>query len=298
MNVLPIVFSILMLLAIITYSQLQNFLVRGTIRREYVCYMQNRSRDSLNLLQEELYDKNEVPGESRDNWIKINALSKVNLNVFLQDPTTNEKSALLNAHNGIIRRLIENIYADRPFFQEFEEKRPDAVNELWQAVVRALKRLDEQGKGIGKAKHLANIQLDDPELNLFFAQMLKQIQTPESILYDCESKKVKDVQKKVEYYPNLIDFVGVDGKTEKPYRVWLASKPLLQAIFQDESVVEAIMVERSELHKQLNNVPKDRRDQVRSELNDTFEQQFRNKLPSDMPAGIVTFETSLSRPKK
>lgn len=294
MNVLPIVFSVLMLLAIMTYSQLQTFLIRRSVRQEYVCFVENQSRNHLNALQEHLYESHKTEGKSQKQWERINAVSKINLKSFLSERTNSGSLRYQEAQNGIIRRLIEILYADRPFFQEFEKKRPDIVNELWQDVVRQLRQLDLKGKGIKKEKYLSNIELDNPELNLLLAHMLKRIQTPESISSECGSKKAN----KVTYYPNLIDFLTVEPQEEKPYRLWLLPRPLLLAIYQDEATVDEIIQVRNQFHKELKEASKDQRPDMRKELSQQFEQKFRSRLPSDMPPGMINYEASLSDPKR
>jgi len=294
MNVIPIVFSILMLLAIITYAQLQTFVLRNVSRVEYVCHMANRSRDNINLLQDQLYQDHKVPGEKSENGNRVDAVSQVNLRIFESEPTI-QNQIFYDAHNEIVKRLIDILYANRPFYQDFEEKRPDVVNELWREVRQELQREKNQRQGIKKAKHLANLRLGDPELQEFLANMLKRVQTPESLIYDCQSKGSES--KKAVYYPNLIDYLAVQSSDMKPYRVWLAPRPLLLAIFQDPNVVDAIAVEREQLYGQLKQVPKERRDQVKNEMKFTFQRLFQNKLPSNIPEGIVNFDVSLSRPR-
>jgi len=290
MNVIPIVFSILMLLAIITYAQLQNFVTRNVVRAEYVCYLGNRSRENVNEQQLSLYQWHKVPGPSQGNSGRVDADRLVNLSIFQQEPTE-ENRQFYNAHTEIVKRLIQSIYTDRSFFKEFEEIRPDIVNDLWNEVTRELQRNYNQRQKINKVKHLANLRLSDPTLQNFLAQMLKKVQTPESLAYQCPTD-----QKTPEYYPNLLDYLTVKGGGMKPYRVWLAPKALLQAIFQDEGVVEAILAEREQLYHELDKAGKDQRDQLKKDMKMTLQSQFQNSLPSNMPQGIVNFDVSLTKP--
>jgi len=293
MNVIPIVFSILMLLAIITYAQLQNFVTRSVVRAEYVCYLGNRSRESVNEHQRSLYNSHQVPGNGRKQQSeRTDADSRINLAIFEQEPTA-ENRIYYDAHTDIVKRLIEIIYGDRPFFQEFEETKPDIVNELWSEVTRELQRNHDQRSGIKKAKHLANLRLADPALQNFLAQMLKRVQTPESLTYDCPDGKTSP-----EYYPNLIDYITVKAGGMKPYRVWLAPPALLMAIFQDEAVVQAIVIEREQLYRQLGKESKEDREQLKNEMRMAFQKQFQNSLPSNIPSGIVNFDVSLTKPPK
>ncbi len=299
MNVLPIVFSILMLLAIMTYSQLQTFLFRSQIRKEYTCYLENRSRNSVNSLQENLYDSLNVKGKSNKNPSDhATALSFISIHWFLDEPRSDQHWSYLQANNEIVRRLFDIIYGDRKFYREAEEKRPDIVNEVWQAVIEELKEKKAHNETLGKIQHIANLQLQDPVLAQFWAQLLKYDETPESIEAECGSKEVKDVQKTVSYYPNLLDFLTNKKITSQSYRVWLLKKPLLMAIFQDEGVANDIIRDRRVFYNELDKAEKNHRGERKQDLEIKFENLFKNKIPSDIPQGMVNFQVSLSRPPK
>ena len=295
MNVIPIVFSILMLMAIMTYAQLQNFVMRNVVRAEYVCHIANRSRDNVNTLQQDMYDNNHTPGEKREISKAADAVSKINLRIFETDHSA-ENQIYYEAHNEIAKRLIRILYSDRSFFREMEEKRPGVVDELWREVKRGLQKNKEQGKGIKSAKHLANLQLDDPELEIFLANLLKKVQTPESLSYDCLSKGTKP--KKAVYYPNLIDYLSAQTASMKPYRLWLAKPPLLLAIFQDQNVVEDIILERDRLYKELKAAGEDDRKRMRPDIKLNLEYLFKSRIPSNYPDRIINFEASLTKPKR
>jgi len=295
MNVIPIVFSILMLLAIITYAQLQTFVMRSVVRAEYVCHIANRSRENINRLQKQLYEDHQTPGEKKEQSQKVDATSTINLNIFETEPTNPQSRLFYDAHSEIAKRLVDILYRNRQFFQKFETKRPDAVNELMREIIRELRSQKEQGNPIKKAKHLANLELSDPALQEFLAHMLKEVQTPESLTYECDAKGAK--KKKAVYYPNLLDFLSAKGSKMQPYRLWLVQGPLLLAIFQDQAVVEAILVERERMYQQLKRATKEQRDQTKNELKMSFETLFQKKLPSNIPEGMVNFDVSLTQPR-
>ncbi len=299
MNVLPIVFSILMLLSIMTYSQLQTFLLRSQIRLEYTCYLENRSRNSVNSLQEKLYDSLHVKGKGNENPSEhAAALGSISIHWFLDEPRSDQHWSYLQANREIVRRLFDIIYGDRKFYQEAEEKRPDIVNEVWQAVIEELKEKKARNETPKKIQHIANLSLEDPELAHFWSQILKYDETPESIEAECGSKEAKDVQKTVSYYPNLLDFLTSKKITSQSYRLWLLKKPLLLAIFQDEGVANDIIRERRSLYNELDKAEKNQRGERKQDLEIKFETMFKDKIPPDIPKGMVNFQVSLSYPPK
>ncbi len=297
MNIIPMVFSILMLLAIITYSSLQNFVLREALRAEYVCVVTTRSRDHINELQVSKYSGLQVPGEKEDNEESrgkngpINAVSHIDLSIFEFDPTP-QNEAFQKAHEEVAKRLIELLYSDRNFFQEFEKDHPDAVTELWNEIVGALRRQRQEGKNLGNAKYLANLRLEDPAYQDLLANMLKRTETSESLSLTCRGENNKP-----DYYPNLIDYLSATNSSPKPFRIWLAPPPLLLAIFQDPTVVDRIVDERRALYRQLDSAPKDERASVKNTLTTQFDYEFRRNIPPNMPEALINFEISLSRPK-
>jgi hypothetical protein len=299
MNVLPIVFSILMLLAIMTYGQLQTFLMRSAIRLEYTCYLENRSRNNLNCLQEHLYESNHTEKEKKENHSERSVASRlISIQWFLNEPQNDQDWSILQANNEIIRRLFDNLYSDRQFYREAEERRPDIVNELWTAVIDELKEKNSRGETLTKKEHIENLPLADPELSLFLSHLLKYDETPESIRLECGDKEVMCVKKTVVYYPNILDFISIKKVSSKQYRVFLMEKPLLMAIFQDEGVVDEIIKERWDHYRDLDKTDEDQRAARKQDLEIKFEETFKNKIPTDIPEGIINFQISLSRPPK
>lgn len=295
MNVLPIVFSILMLLAIMTYSQLQNFLIRNSIDQEYTCWVENRSRNSINILQEKLYDEHQTTKEREKKVLeRADGSSKISLKWFVAEPKGDEWFwRKQQVHREILSRLTYILYGERKFFKEAEEKRPDIVNELWASVIEKLKEYDSQKTWINTVEHLETLELEDPELSEFLSHLLRKVETPQSLKAGSGLKEVKDVQKKVEYYPNLLDFLTKRSATQA-YRLWLLEKPLLLALFQDESVVEEIIRERKHLHGILRPYKGDQLGPKKVELSCQFEQMFKIKIPPDIPEDLVNFQVSKS----
>lgn len=295
MNVLPIVISLILLMAALTYHQMDSFLTRSVLRLEALCTLQNASQESTNQRQLQLYEKSEVKsGKTKEQNGKVDALKSINLTLFA-NAAKKDIGPDLQIHEILLKRLIAVLYGDRPFFQEAEQRRPDLIEELTAKIFEKLQEKVSENKGLRKVEKLANLQLDDPELELIFAKMLAPVQTPESFAAECASKEAKPVKKR--YYPTLLDFVTFASGESKPYRVWLMPKELLLAVYQDPQVVSELMETRKALYGEIRKADKEIRPRVIEQSSSEFRVKFQAYLPFDMPQPLFNFEASNTDPK-
>ncbi len=242
MNVLVIVFTMLMLLSIMTYARLQSFLTFSGVRSAYESYMQESERKYSNETQRKLYanarvkkvkaheadsvdedlDQDEEESYSPGRASAPKSIRKLNLQPLLKggpdNPLTLPTAQLLS-------RLINQMYFKQKFYQAALIKDPDFVNRIV-ATIAALK-----GKNVGNAPvdslgDLAKVSFSSTVARGAFGQMLEGAPT----------------------VPPLGDQVTICAYAT-PIRMMGASDELLLSIYRDPNVVESLKNRRLELYQ-------------------------------------------------
>ena len=151
-----------------------------------------------------------------------------------------------------------------PFYKDLLEQRPNAIEELADQLTKGIDNLDDKLKP-KTAADLANIPINDEELNILFYKMLlgapykdilKNIncllwrQPKEEADTDEDSRELKGEAEEFnspEGYYSLLDFITL--RPSNKIRLYLAPKDLLLSIFHDPEVVNQIIEERKQLYK-------------------------------------------------
>lgn len=277
MNVLLFSTSMILLLATLTYARLETYRSFSILQAEFNRYMALSERGAINTAAETWYETSvatKMPGKGSQQKGKKQALSRLSFIVFVdsrkQGTYTQEYPQLV----ALAKKLMLVLYKDQRFYQELEQKRPDFTTALLTSLMLA-DQLPKDQK-LTRAADLANLNLQDLELNDVFYKMLQGTMTPEekaeqqrgtfggNPAFICqlqdqtgeedddsvEPGKKEEVKSPQGYY-SLLDFITLQDAVK--VRVYLASRPLLMAIFEDPAVVNLLIETRCNLY---NNVIK------------------------------------------
>ena len=321
MNVLPFVLVMLTMLSIITYSRLQSFMQRTLVLNEFECYMQHIEHYSFNQSQEKLFaeaekkkedkeekqdkikpttqkeptkddtDKSKGDADKKPNK-KTDADRFINL-AFLYDKSQRENhKEWYDTAYTITKNLINQLYRNKYFFQEMEEKNPGFVDQLLKTI---MDKAEEQSKlKIKTPKDLANLNLENEELQDTLAKMLRGSQNTVEVMVACQ--KVAD-DKLIEAmerqgFPSLASYT-MATKTMKPIRMYLAPAPLLMAIYNDERDVDAIIKYRHKLYLEVKDNGKSN-----DEASAEFQRLFQNKIPNHYDPTFFDYTVTKTNPDR
>ncbi len=251
MKTLLLTITVLMLLSIFTYSSLKRFMDGQAIQIGYLKQVQllrdhqneaerlryewerdnrKRARPVKDIAKEggEERPKQEeaFAGQQRKrvNLATAGDKGKLNFGVILKGNPDEPFYAIAAA-------LIRRLYADEAFFEEVPNAEYRILNTLIDKEALASSGSTEGFEGpISKVEELGSIYLDDPQLHRVFYKMLK------------------GTRQTGKGYPSLLDYVVID-KSRK-IRFHYASLKMLQAVFQDDALVDDLLRKRAEVTAQ------------------------------------------------
>lgn len=277
MNILLFVTAMIMVLSMLTYTKLETYRSFSLLQSQFTRYMEETERGYINMASTWWYENS--PGEKKGsstnpNPAKSDARSRLSFIVFIDK---SKQAHYAKAYPKIVllsKKLMIYLYKDQPFFKEMVLEKPDILDEFLASLMVAAEALPTEQK-IKKAIDMANLNLGDPLLNSFSYYIFKGSPFPD----EKENKETKPLEspqtefiikeangetedesedpgKKDDYispegYYSLLDYITVDDAIK--IRVFLASKPLLMAIFDNLDVVNSIIAMRNDLYKKVAN---------------------------------------------
>ena len=295
MNILVIVFTILMLLSVMTYSRLHSFLSFSGIRFEYEKFMKESERKYINDTQQKLFanartkrdkskdattaptfealfavddEEEEEPNYTPGQASTPQPIRKLNLRPLLLKGQDNTDDPIATSTGQVFGRLIQQVYGNQKFYQDAFDKDPDFVNKIVETF-KALKGEKICGAPIDNLGDLAKISFPEVARNAFG----KMFQGGEGI-------PALDTQVTMRSQPTPIRILG-------------ASKELLLAIYRDPNIVESLQNRRQELYNAVssgNMKPED--------ASQEFTKQFGNEHLIDINPRLLDFTISSTRPGK
>lgn len=311
MNVLPIVFSLLMIMAIFTYGRLQGFLTLRGIRSQYMMEMAEQSRARANEKQLDVYDSHhdseeeESPDETdaisvdsgnlAENPLpevktRIKAESKLNFSLFVNEELRGKESEKFQGEHKILLNLMNQQYASKEPFKTYLEKRPNLFEDLLEEIMhQAREKSSQKGKEITQIKQIANLPIADEILQEVLGKMLKG-----SGLSEETKKGLTKEEIFLSEYPSLYDYIRTNKENINQISLWNLTDPLLNAVFENEAQVLEVKKVRKYLHNQLK-----RKDPISTkEAEDQFMLEIQKQIPITFPPHLFSFETSKTRPPK
>jgi hypothetical protein len=222
---------------------------------------------------------------------KTEADRYINL-VFLYDKTQREShKEWYDTAYALTRNMIFQLYRNKYFFQEMEEKNPGFVDQLLRTI--SDKAEQQTQLKIKKPKDLANLNLENEELQDILAKMLRGSENTVEIIRECQKIHDERVVQALEQqgFPSLANYT-MANKNLRPIRLYLAPAPLLMAIYEDERDVDAIMKYRTKLYKEVSVKDGKSNDQASAE----FKRLFQNKIPAKYDPTFFDYTVTKTNP--
>lgn len=280
MNVLPLVFSFLALMTILTYSRLSGFVVSKAVHQEYEQFIdQCQETASFNAAQKKYDQEHKARGErSTEKGPRSKAIRKLNLwPLFKKGGEKSEETTFL------FKSLIASLFKEARFYKEAIAHNPSIVDDLIQAMQTAYEALPS--KAHFKKEDLYTLELKNPELQHFLYKIFKD---PEGVILDDDEEAL--VSKRATHILNEVITVQYGNH---PIRLYLADPALLKVLFNSDQVVETVVEERKNYYAKLKKSP----DQEESLRND-FESRFISSLVPAVQHASVSWEISVTKPDK
>ncbi|MDB2614087.1 hypothetical protein N9Y92_02890 [Chlamydiales bacterium] len=295
MNILPLIFSLLAILTIMTYSRVSGFAVSKAIQVEYHAYQRELKQQETQIVAEIIYhqkhEHKEKEGES-ERAPPVKATRRLNLFPLLDEKCFKNQPLKVEETKHLFSNLIEILYGETNFYKEALEKNPLIVEDFFRLFSNAshLHQKNKEGQLIAK-KSLGSLDLEDEEAQKFLYNLLKDRskESDEALTSDEEENKVL---RDAFVLSPLKDLIEVKS-AEDPIRIFLADQVLLYAIFGDATVVEEIVSER---RRHFLAYSKDKT--LRETLSGSFERRFTSSIPSWISPNSLNWEVSGTRPKK
>lgn len=295
-----------MLLSIMTWARLESY--RNSQSVQIVFYDYNE-RSYINNQADRVYgsiivqDKEQKPNRNA----RVDASPRIGIGLLFE-PNRGAQAEDWEQTKVLFKKLIHSLYDGQPFYKKIIAKRPLLIDELIDAITKAIDLLPKE-KLPKKTGDLANLVLDDFELNQFLYQILRGVPTinganPEqkesegqfNLKQDVTSNENEeevspsaDEYRSPEGFYSVLDYVT--GKKNQKIRVYLAPRSVLLAIFSDRTTVENIINERESLFQQALTSEK------MDALSETFKNQFERMKDPSIDGNSLNFSVTKTNPK-
>ena len=283
MNVLIFVISMLVVLSLLTYGRVESFRHFAIVQSEFENYMAFTARKDVNEMELYRYLHTHVPSRYLKQSNPPNpASSTLSFSLFVDKDERAQHPTEFEAFRQAAKNLMQYLYGNQPFLKKIEEHRPQILDDIIEALVKKSDDFSDKEK-ITRPVELATIDLGNDDLNTAFTYMLeglKQIPetTPEGVV-------------EVGGYPSLLDYITIKKK-KLTIRVFLASRPVLTALFGKPDVVNHIIESRNALYKDAKN----KRKEI-PQASEEFKRLFLNQRLPNIPDAMLNFDVSLTNPK-
>lgn len=276
------VMAMVMILSILTYAKIESYKSGAAFQMLFVNYMENMERKYINEAAKDWYDDIHVRnGKAKGNpqpSKRSTAKSTLSIGILIEEGSMAKESEAYHYTAAIFKALINNLYGKYDFFKEAQQERPNFLDEILLRLPEAKREMGADFK-ISKAKDLANLDLQDSFLNEILYKMLKG----NTIVY--EDAKGGLVE---EGFPSLLKFIN-SSKSSK-VRVYLASKPILQVLF-DQAAADEIIAAREYFYREV------RADHMQTnQATERFEGMFVSKVNPLVPLKNLDFSVSKTDP--
>lgn len=256
-----------------TYASLESFRNSAGIQSLFIHYMQTTERMPIAAIAEHCYTHIVVGKKSKKPSSEIkeiapdkSATSRISFNLLINPQARQQYPQAYYETRTLIKQLMHDLYAKQKFFKEAVEKHPNFLDELLDEVQTATEKLPPDAQ-LHSAVELSKLQLSTPFLQYNFYLMLHGLPKLEALPIDPTENKISlesnededdEAEAKNESeeahanagYASLLDYITVKPTSMK-IRVYLASKVALQAIFEDQNVVDQIIETRREIYREV-----------------------------------------------
>ncbi len=254
MNVLPLILALILVLSVVTIEQFEKVKNQLIVHRKYQLFLKEGERYMFNLRQRRLANKNE-PTHRQISFVYL-----------IKKEKRDNAASKAKQYRLLIIDLMKIVYGEAAFFKEMEKKRPQFLEELFQAIEEAIDR--GPSELCKRIEDIARLNLGDPELQKVFYHMLKGTGRRKDLKTLPNDPDIKE-----KAYPSLFTFIH---NCDQPIVVQRCSKEVLKAIFLKDEVVDAICTKRREL-----SAVKGQKSAVTKIFKTEFNEQRREGLDND-----------------
>jgi hypothetical protein len=273
MNILPLILALVLMLSVLMVERLEKLKNQTLVQREYQIFLKMNERQVFNKRQKKLFKENDKD------------IKQLSFRFFIDKAAREKDESVTKQYRLLNLELMKIVYGEAAFFKNLEQRRPNFLEEMLNAIERAA---DAAPKAlIKRVEDIARLDLEDPELQEAFYHMLKGTISRKKL------KGMKEIKPslKEKSYVSLFSFINYDGAVDKnnndkpPPQIVIQCAPreILKAIFENDDVVDAIIVRRQEL-----------RDSKDNGAGTLFETEFRDKRRQGIEDRLLNFKISSS----
>lgn len=267
MNILLYVITLLLVLSAMTYAKWSNFESSIGLQKSFMQYVGSVEQNGSYNNAENWYHRIKVRKNKQtekkesDTIDKNTSIGRLSFHLLLKK---SDREKFSNEHQQIrllTKRLMNVLYGDKSFFIEMATKRPNFLDEILDEIQNASDRFTEKEQ-IKEVTALSNLEFVDRDLHHTFYLMMKglphiknrethAIQEGNPVDVDDEEDHAAESKESTSKggYVSLTDMISV--KPVFKIRVFLASKPLLLAIYADPTSAENVIEKREDVYRQL-----------------------------------------------
>lgn len=275
MNILIFVMSMLMIFALMTYSKLDSYRNHASLEGEFTNYMETTERSYINNSADALYKSINFKRASKANPAKNSESAptdtpkgkgsgRLSIRPLIYSKFQEENPALYEETVHTFKELVQTLYGHQTPFQEFLQKHHNLLNALIEKLPQAVAELPATVK-INRAIDLSNLKLGDPLDELVYLmfkgctttakkeKIIKETDSEDALEEGEDPEEESEESEETESYISdksddaLLNFV--DLHTSLKINVYLASKPLLLALYGNPNVVDRLLAVRYQLYK-------------------------------------------------
>ena len=274
MGFLPWSFGFAIILAILGWLQFRSTLDQVIVLHAAFATCEERAQeqayfiehDALRAYSAHCPEEEAPPAEDDEESKRPPRLSRL---VHIGSLFSNASNAQKETQEKIFKNLLRILYGDRPLPGGGD------IEHLFE-LVRARALEWEQKFPIKKARYLANIELekeDSPFQQALFRVLKGGGLTP------------------TDYVDSLLVYISTTNRSQCA-NVYLAPRPVLLALFEQDEIVDDIMEYRNELYRTI------RKDKAadRNTMEAEFRQRFASNLPHEINPEFIDFHVSSTRP--
>lgn len=285
MNVLLFVISMILLMTAMTYSRIESYRGFALMQSQFEFYMRTLERADYNSSAWQCYHANpatQKEEEDNEKEEKATGSAKLSFKIFVDKKEREASQQRYLQFSMIAKNLLNALYGHTKFLKDSLAKDEGVIDRLLVAIGDESAKLTAKEK-ISSLCDLSRIKFQDEDLQFIFYNMLEGgVEIPK------EERGTLKLQKS---YPKLGNYLTMQNKTQ--IRVYLASRPLLLALFGEEEIVDEIIQKRKELFaevdKQIDAMPV-------AEAKAQFQNQFEGRRIHGLISEMLDFTVSKTNP--
>lgn len=257
MNIVLFISALILALSLLTYGKWEAYRNLHIVESQFKNYMEKKERSGINLAAERWYGNVVIQSKEGKPQTKAEGSSRLSFKPFIDKETKAKFQKEFPQLHYLAKKLINALYFQAPFYRHLVQEDPAAVDKLLDSLMIADQLPKE--KKLKVAKDLNTLHLANPTLDDFLYKLLKGAQDPfeksHQVLPPLQHEESDDApetnlteehRSPVGYY-SLLDHITLQPTAK--IRVFLASKYLLSAIFDDPQTIDEIIAERQRLYQ-------------------------------------------------